>query len=67
MLRQLTNSDGQQLENNFRPVQELHDRVLLYRPDPTLYSWDESVQAAMDARLEFFRQQQLVLSSIGVI
>ncbi|EFX88104.1 alpha-carbonic anhydrase [Daphnia pulex] len=33
ILRKLHDTQGHEMENNFRPVQELHDRVLTYRPE----------------------------------
>lgn len=66
MLRRLKDDKGRPLEDNFRPVQAVHDRVLLYRPDHTIYPWRnlESAQDALLAKKEHLRQQ-LALSLAG--
>ena len=65
MLRRLRDEEGLPLEDNYRPVQALHDRVLLYRPDPAIIYPTfrqqqheiESVQAALIARQQQAREQ----------
>ena len=36
MLRQLRDEEGNPLLDNYRPVQELHDRIVQYRKDDTI-------------------------------
>lgn len=65
MLRRLTDEQGRPLQNNYRPVQELRDRMLLYRPDLTVYPWDEvrSVEAALIAKQKYLREQLAAIST----
>lgn len=69
MLRRLRDEEGRPLEDNYRPVQALHDRLLLYRPDPAAFAFRQqhvqSVQAMIANRQHQQAREQLALMLMG--
>ena len=63
MLRRLTDEDGRQMADNYRPIQDLHDRVLFYRSDLGPYSpinllgHFQSLKAMIMVKEQYLREQ----------